>query len=162
MYTYSKTFIGIPLSQFDRDIKPKESNSIILELQDLAQGDLCLDNIEIFLKEANEELNPVLKKLIEFRDGINYTEFKDLKEKFKLDFYCDYHGSDDQPVIFGMYIEELFSIPVSLGRLNIDLKAINQLNDRMVRFCYLIFGDELFSKLRNDNLIGTFINNHSS
>lgn len=162
MYTYSKTFIGIPLSQFDRNIKPKESNSIILELQNLAQEDLCLDNIEIFLKEVTEELNPILRRLIEFRDGINYTEFKDFKEYFKLDFYCDYHGADDQPIIFGMYIEELFSIPLSLGRLDIDLKAINQLNDRMVKFCYLIFGDELFSKLRNDNLIGTFINNHSS
>lgn len=162
MYTYSKTFIGIPLSQFDRDIKPKESSDIILELQDLVQNDLCLSNIEMFLKESSEELQKVLKNLIYFRDGVNYTEFKDFKEYFKLDFYCDYHGSDDQPIIFGMYIEELFSIPLSLGRLDIDLKAINQLNDRMVRFCYLIFGDELFSKLRNDNLIGTFINNHSS
>ncbi len=162
MYTYSRAFIGIPLSQFDEDITPKQSKELIDELSEFVSDGLKFNTIEMFLVESSQELKQILNRLIQFRDNVEYLEFKDLKDNYNLDFFSYYNGADDHPLIFGFYIEDLFSIPISLGELKIDLNSINNLKERFIKFCSIIFEEKIFEQLMNDNLIGVFINNHSS
>ncbi len=167
MYTYLRLFIGIPLSQFNNKNAPSKSKSLINELAELTSEDLSMDRLEFFLDNTDNknslEVKNILNRLIEFRDNKILSEYKDLITEYKLDFKSDYHGADEEPLIFGFYIDKLLPVPaIGLEGFSEDINKIYQLRDKMKRVCYTIFGEKNFEDLNSDKLIGIFWNNHSS
>jgi hypothetical protein len=163
MYTFSEIFVGIPLSQFGQGLNPSRSKNIINELSEYVGEDLSLERLEVFLDDASEDVKEILNRLIEFRDGNTLPEFQDFITDYKLDFRTDYNGGDENPSIFGFYINELMPIPdVGLAPFSEDVRTIYMLKDRMELFCYSIFGEKNYKDLEADKMIGVFWNNHSS
>lgn len=163
MYTYSEIFVGIPLSQFGQGLYPSRSTDIIKELSEYVGEDLSLERIEVFLDDASEDVKEILNRLIEFRDGNTLPEFQDFITDYKLNFTSNYNGGEENPSIFGFYINELMPIPdMGLAEFSEDVHTIYLLKERMKLFCYAIFGETNYKNLESDKLIGVFWNNHSS
>lgn len=163
MYTYSEIFVGIPLSQFNTNLMPSKSKEIVNEMATYTEEDLSLKRLEDFLDDSSNELKEIMQKLIDFRNGRILNEYYDFITDYDLDFKSNYNGGEENPLVFGFYINELMPIPdIGLGVFSEDVATIYKLQDRMKKFCYEIFGEKIFNDLDDDKLIGVFWNNHSS
>lgn len=155
MHTYHRTFIGLPLSQFSKKNEPKKTFDFIRELAELVEEDLSINNIEQFLKYANDDNVRLFLKLC----SLNIEEL----EKHSINFFTNYNGGNNQPMIFGKYIDELFPIPImGVGEVNTDLsKIINELKEMEEIFRKLI-PPNIFEELKKEKLLGVFFNQHSN
>jgi hypothetical protein len=99
MYTYTKTFAGVALNQFDtRSVE----NELFLEfLENLGEYDLAdvdLDILDDFKLDPKSEAlcKEMLNWLIDNKEALVNAGY---------DFHHDYNGADKNPVILGKYID---------------------------------------------------------
>lgn len=164
MYTYNKIFIGIPLNQFFNKITPKQSKNFIEELAELVGEDLSMKRAVEYMENITPEMSNFLINVKKLNDRDDYyKEFEDLITDYSLDFHNDYNGADDNPMIFGFYIDDLLPIPnFGVAEFSVDLEKMYLLRDRFKRLCYYLVGEDIFKKLSSDNMIGIYYNYHSS
>ena len=99
MYTYTRTFAGVALNQFN---KPSVTNKVFLEflanLGEYALADIDLDILDDFEldKESNELATSLLNWLMDNKKALINAGY---------DLHNDYNGADDNPVILGKYID---------------------------------------------------------
>lgn len=155
MYTYHRTFIGMPLSQFSKNNEPKKTFDFISELAELVEEDLSINNIEQFLKYANDDNVRLFLKLY----SLNIEEL----EKHNINFFTNYNGGNNQPMIFGKYIDELFPIPImGIGEVNTDLSKIINEFKKMEEIFRKLIPPNIFEELKEEKLLGVFFNQHSN
>jgi hypothetical protein len=165
MYTYNKTFVGIPLSQFHNKTKPTLKSKLIIEmLANVAEDDLNFDYISKYIEnQTDTKLIEILSNIRDFWNESKFQEYNDFKKNNGLGFWKDYNGADDSPMIFGLYIDEFVKMPkVGMDRFEIDIREINYIENKMKSFVKDVFGEEIYNILMEDGLIGVFVNNHSS
>lgn len=167
MYTYLQPFVGIPLNQ--HDFVPKlKSTKLIKELEELAHNDLSInryvENEELYQEDVSPSVLVLLnnlKKLI--NNEVGYEKFQTFITDYKLDFKVGYNGGDENPIIFGFYVEELCPLPdVSVMKINVNMSEITRLSILFEEFAEKIFTEHDFNQLKEDNVIGAFFNIHSS
>lgn len=152
MYTYNKIFVGIPLSQTNFGA----SHDLINELQPLASDEYALEGFEDFLED--EDASPAMKLFSQWVVD-NLEELNALN----IGLHHNYHGGDDYPEIFGVYVDEYFSIP-DMGAQRADFSQIAKIEEINQKFKAIAskLNPEILKMLENEKLIGVWFNNHSS
>ena len=166
MYTYLQPFIGIPLNQHAYNAR-LSSKQFIQELEDLASEDLTiqryLDNKSIF-----DELSPSALTLMEnieklFNNEPGYEKFQTFVTEYPIDFEVRYNGGNENPAIFGCYVEKLCPLPdTEVSKINVNMTEISRLSNLFEELAEKLFAPYDYQKLKMDNLMGAFYNIHSS
>ena len=75
----------------------------------------------------------------------------------------DYHGSDDEPIILGKYVDDLFNIP-DFGADRMDFANLDKLKMLSCEFTNLFntLDDDIKKELMDSKMLGVWFNNHSS
>ncbi len=160
MYTYTRPFVGIPFSQLHSldfiDILTSEDASFFEELCNISTDDWRLENLDAELF-SEYELSKFTHMFLTW--CMTYKEWL-LKNNF--DFRTSYHGSDETPVIFGTYVDQLFSVPdIGLGLFDFSgIDKIRALHQQLYDFMNATMPLELFAFVKP--WMQVWFNNHSS
>ena len=162
MYTYNRILVGLQLSQLNYRSMDKDGKVFVDRLHDLAGEDLSLEDLsDDTLAEVYEYNHDLPEDVTKF---LNWCVLHK-KELMTLgfEFSTSYHGADDQPVIFGRYVDDLFPIPdMGADRVNFEgLEEIKKLKDSAVSLFETLDSDVL-DLIRRNKLLDVWINNHSS
>lgn len=155
MMSYVKVFIGIPLSQFSSTNKPIKTENFINELSSLIEEDLSIGRVDPYLEDVqDEDVRTFLKACV--------LDVEELRNN-NIDFHYNYHGSNDLPMIFGKYMDDVFDIPhYEIGEFNTDISKLIEEAHRFEKIAKKILPEHIFRALKEEKLMGIFFNNHSS
>lgn len=150
MYTYNQIFVGIPLTQ----TKFNRSQQLISELSECASEDTDLEGAVEYLKKGSEDA-------VKFSNWIEKNI--SVLQSLGMNFFHNYHGGDEYPEIFGVYVDQYFPIP-DIGAQRVNFKNIGKIESMLETFkeCISTLDREVLAKLESDQLIGIWINSHSS
>lgn len=150
MYTYARPFLGVPLSQM------KINGDITLLGEIVQECDISLSELRQNCALYQNDLTTQAYALLCFIDSI-YDDLVRLNQKYGIDinFYSDYHGSDERPVIFGAYIDSWLNIP-DMGCRRVDMTSLTTMTSCLQEL------QALFAEHKDSFPIDLYINNHSS
>ncbi len=113
MYTYTKTFAGVALNQFDtRSVENELFLEFLPNLGEYALTDVDLDILDDF--ELDQKSEALCKELLNW-----LIDNKEALVNAGYDFHHDYNGATDNPVILGKYID--IGLP-DIGANKFDIK----------------------------------------
>lgn len=150
MYTYTRLFVGVPLSQ-------KTINAHLTGIGNMvSESDMTRCDINNMIAEYLDEFNAEQINLLQYIES-KKVEIDQLNEQYgiSIDFFSDYNGDDDSPVIFGAYVDHLFRIP-STG-----CDALNTQGLATIEAIKTALG-ALFQEYHGEFPVDFYANNHSS
>lgn len=153
MYTYNRIFVGIPISQTNFC----ESQELIFRLSEYASNRVDIRQIQDMIEQEEEQLPEVVKFGLWIEENI-----KEL-EALGVNLYHNYHGGDDYPQIFGVYLDDLFPVP-DFGAERVQFDNIQKIQEILQKFKSIIskLDPQVLQILEKEKLIDVWFNNHSS
>lgn len=151
MYTFSRAFVGIPLTQTSFN----QTRELIETLSKFASEHHSIYGVE------TEDLEK------EQTDAFNFIEWAQQNaeqlKKLGVDLTHNYHGGEEYPEIFGVYIDKLFPLP-DFAAQKLDFSQLEKINTILNEFRNILASlhPDTLEKIESDQLVGIWTNNHSS
>lgn len=161
MYNFPMTYIGIPFSQFPKQIVNKKFKEKLSVLYQFVSEDLQLDRAEMYLKEYNNDniddciQDPWCEKFVS-----QLIKSRDLLLSKGFDFIQNYSGEGDSPSIFGCYVygefgETHYPTDKQMIEFQKDLEEFKTLMKN-------IFSEDIYNDLIENKAILLSINTHTT
>lgn len=156
LYTFVRTFVGLPLSQFDA--ANPELQAFLADLSELG------NNFEEALQIVDESVFHDQVTHMQARTFCQWVADNAVKlRELGYECQCSYHGATDMPVIIGKYVDQLFDVP-EFGAAPFDFSGVAKLAEEANQAA------EMFSTIPKEVLDamgpkwrgGAWFNNHSS
>lgn len=156
MYTYVRTFVGLPLSQIN-----SSNPEFLAFLAELSELGTSFEEAPLMVEEYDFDDDATHSLIQTFCQWVadNAANLRALGYSFE----SSYHGGSDAPVILGKYVDSVFNVP-DLNAAPFNFEGVAKLSEE-AKAAHDIFSTipkEVRDVMDEDWCSGAWFNNHSS